>query len=127
MSRKSKKNTRTAVLFDPAISKPDESAVSVLIEYEVNPENPNTEQTVMTAKIETTVESAKVKALKEFAELWKSLPHHNYMTNKQAREVHKLWQTVTGRTDYYFNCSVCTINHIKQLKKEARNEGIAIE
>lgn len=130
MSKKSNKNkTKPAVLFDPATDEPDKTVVvGVSVEYEADPEKPNTEESVMTAKIETITEvSPKVKALMEFAELWKSLPHHNYMSAKQARAVHRLWQTVTGRTDYYVNCSVCTIAHIKILKKEAKNEGIVIE
>lgn len=71
-------------------------------------------------------DSPKVKALKEFASIWNGMKQHNYMTDAQAREVHKLWQTVTGRTDYYTNCGVCTINHIKSLKKLCKNEGIEV-
>jgi hypothetical protein len=68
----------------------------------------------------------KIVAIEQFKELWQNLPHHNYITDKQAREIHVLWQKITGRTDYYSNCSVCTINHIKQIRKIARNEGIEI-
>ena len=124
MGRKNKKYTAT--LFDaPA---PETNADGVSFTYEIDPEAPTFEKTLETAKFETwEQETPKRKALREFAELWKTLPHHNYMTDKQARQVHKYWQVVTGRTDYYVNCSVCTINHIRRLKKEAKNEGIAIQ
>ena len=75
---------------------------------------------------ETIEDSPKIKAIKEFAQLWATLPHYNYVTDKQAREIHKLWQIVTGRTDYYNNCSACLIAHVKTLKKIAKNEGIEI-
>lgn len=103
-------------------------SVSVSITYEANPEKPNTVESVMNAKIEIEVgkPDRKLEAVKAFAELWESLPHHNYMTDAQARQVHRLWQAVTGRTDYYTNCSVCTINHIRYLKKIARGYGIEI-
>ena len=71
-------------------------------------------------------DSTKVKALKEFASIWNGMKQHNYMSDAQEREVHQLWQTVTGRTDYYTNCGVCTINHIKVLKKLCKNEGIEV-
>lgn len=100
--------------------------VSVSITYEVNPEKPDTPATIMDAEIEVEEQDRKLEAVKAFAELWESLPHHNYMTDAQARQVHRLWQAVTGRTDYYTNCSVCTINHIKYLKKIARGYGIEI-
>lgn len=110
--------------IDPAVPEP---AGGVSVTYEIDPETPTFEKTLETAKFETEQETPKRKALREFAELWKTLPHHNYMTDKQARQVHKYWQVVTGRTDYYVNCSVCTINHIRRLKKEAKDEGIVIQ
>lgn len=101
--------------------------VSVSITYENNPAEPKpTEQVIMEAEIKVEEQDRKLEAVREFAELWESLPHHNYMTDAQARQVHRLWQAVTGRTDYYTNCSVCTINHIKCLKKIARGYGIEI-
>lgn len=73
-----------------------------------------------------TKNAPKIEAIKQFKELWQNLPHHNFITDKQAREIHVFWQKITGRTDYYSNCSVCTINHIKQIRKIARNEGFEI-
>lgn len=105
-----------------------EPAGGVSVTYEIDHETPAFDKTLETAKFETLEqETPKRKALKEFAELWKGLPHHNYMTDEQARRVHKLWQIVTGRTSYYTNCSICTIGHIKALRREAKNEGIVIE
>lgn len=100
-------------------------SVSITYENDINEPKP-TEQVVMEAEIEVGKPDRKLEAVKAFAELWESLPHHNYMTDAQARQVHRLWQAVTGRTDYYTNCSVCTINHIKYLKKIARGYGIEI-
>lgn len=85
--------------------------------------NVNVATTENTSEIKST---PKIEAIKQFKELWQNLPHHNYITDKQAREIHALWQKITGRTDYYSNCSVCTINHIKQIRKIARNEGFEI-
>lgn len=123
---KSKNHKKNNQLFDAPTPEPEHIEVS--IEYEANPEKPNTVESVMNAKIEVEVgkPDRKLEAVKAFAELWESLPHHNYMTDAQARQVHRLWQAVTGRTDYYTNCSVCTINHIKYLKKIARGYGIEI-
>lgn len=71
-------------------------------------------------------ESPRIVALKEFIELWRGLPHYNSVTDKQAREIHAIWQRVTGRTDYYTHCSSCLIAHVKQLKKICKNEGFTI-
>lgn len=100
-------------------------SVGITYENDINEPKP-TEQVVMGAEIEVGKPDRKLEAVKAFAELWENLPHHNYMTDAQARQVHRLWQAVTGRTDYYTNCSVCTINHIKYLKKIARGYGIEI-
>jgi recombinational DNA repair protein RecT len=75
---------------------------------------------------EVVEESPKIKALRDFVELWDGMNQHIYMTDEQARKVHKMWQIVTGRTDYYTNCSVCTINHIKVLKKHCKENGIEV-
>lgn len=72
-------------------------------------------------------ESPKIKALKGFANLMNGeLKYRMMATDLQARQIHSYWQIATGRSDYYVNCSACTIAHIKTLKKLCRNEGIKI-
>lgn len=66
-------------------------------------------------------------ALLAFAEFWNKNPHRMMMTDAEARQVHKWWQVVFHRTDYYVKCDVCSRNHVKQLKGRAKNEGIEIQ
>lgn len=66
-------------------------------------------------------------ALMDFAEFWNKNPHRMMMTDAEARQVHKWWQIVFHRTDYYVKCDVCSRNHVKQLKGRAKNEGIEIK
>lgn len=69
----------------------------------------------------------KIKALQDFANLMNGeLKYRMMATDKQARQIHSYWQIATGRSDYYVNCSACTIAHIKTLKKLCRNEGIKV-
>ena len=98
--------------------------VQVEVTFEADETTP-TEEVI--EKAEIIVKTAKQIALEEFANFWNGLPHHQYISDKEARYVHSLWQTATGRTDYYSNCSICTINHIKQLKKLCKNEGIELK
>jgi len=69
------------------------------------------------------VETDEQKAVKEFCKLWNGLKNHNIITDEDARTIHKLWQTVAKRTDFYVNCGVCSLNHIKYLKKKAAQYG----
>lgn len=72
-------------------------------------------------------ESPKIKALTGFANLMNGeLKYRMMATDSQARQIHSYWQIATGRSDYYVNCSACTIAHIKTLKKLCRNEGIKV-
>lgn len=95
---------------------------------------PETQETMQNSNVNVattentseTKSTPKIEAIKQFKELWQNLPHHNYITDKQAREIHTIWQRVTGRTDYYTHCSSCLIAHVKQLKKIAQNEGFTI-
>lgn len=98
--------------------------VKVEMSYESDKLEPTADVLMNT---EIIVKTAKQIALEEFANFWNALPHHQYISDKEARYVHTLWQTATGRTDYYSNCSICTINHIKQLKKLCKNEGIELK
>lgn len=98
--------------------------VKVEMSYESDKLEPTADVLMNT---EIVVKTAKQIALEEFANFWNGLPHHQYISDKEARFVHTLWQTATGRTDYYSNCSICTINHIKQLKKLCKNEGIDLK
>lgn len=66
-------------------------------------------------------------ALFAFAEFWNKNPHRMMMTDAEARQVHKWWQVVFHRTDYYVKCDVCSRNHVKQLKGRVKNEGIEIQ
>ena len=66
-------------------------------------------------------------ALFAFAEFWNKNPHRMMMSDAEARQVHKWWQVVFHRTDYYVKCDVCSRNHVKQLKGRAKNEGIEIQ
>lgn len=66
-------------------------------------------------------------ALLAFAEFWNKNPHRMMMTDAEARQVHKWWQVVFHRTDYYVKCDVCSRNHVKQLKGRVKNEGIEIQ
>lgn len=105
-----------------------ENAIGVTLTANIDPTKSFEENFFENTTIEytPTEDTPKIKAIKEFAQLWATLPHYNYVTDKQAREIHKLWQIVTGRTDYYNNCSACLIAHVKTLKKIAKNEGITI-
>lgn len=98
--------------------------VKVEMSYESDKLEPTADVLMNT---EIIVKTAKQIALEEFAKFWNGLPHHNYISDKEARYVHTLWQTATGRTDYYSNCSICTINHVKSLKKLCKNEGIEVK
>ena len=108
----------------PAVEEKEIPVVKVEMSYESDKLEP-TEEVIKKAEI--VVKTAKQIALEEFATFWNGLPHHQYISDKEARYVHTLWQTATGRTDYYSNCSICTINHIKQLKKLCKNEGIELK
>lgn len=99
-------------------------AVKAEIRYESDKLEPTADVLMNT---EIIVKTAKQIALEEFANFWNALPHHQYISDKEARYVHTLWQTATGRTDYYSNCSICTINHVKSLKKLCKNEGIEVK
>ena len=79
-------------------------------------EEPVTEEPVL-------VETDEQKAVKEFCKLWNRLKNHNIITDEDARTIHKLWQTAAKRTDFYVNCGVCSLNHIKYLKKKAAQYG----
>ena len=77
--------------------------------------------------VEIPEESPKIKALKGFADLMNGeLKYRMMATDSQARQIHSYWQIATGRSDYYVNCSACTIAHIKTLKKLCRNEGVKV-
>ena len=134
MARKKKTTNKPAVQEElqdfevvgvtPAVEEKEIPAVQVEATFEADETTP-TEEVI--EKAEIVVKTAKQIALEEFANFWNGLPHHQYISDKEARYVHSLWQTATGRTDYYSNCSICTINHIKQLKKLCKNEGIELK
>lgn len=134
MARKKKTTNKPAVQEEvqdfevvevtPAVEEKETPVVKVEMSYESDKLEP-TEKVI--EKVEIVVKTAKQIALEEFANFWNGLPHHQYISDKEARFVHTLWQTATGRTDYYSNCSICTINHIKQLKKLCKNEGIGLK
>ena len=134
MARKKKTTNKPAVQEElqdfevvgvtPAVEEKEIPAVQVEATFEADETTP-TEEVI--EKAEIVVKTAKQIALEEFANFWNGLPHHQYISDKEARYVHSWWQTATGRTDYYSNCSICTINHIKQLKKLCKNEGIELK
>lgn len=134
MARKKKTTNKPAVQEEvqdfqvvevtPAVEEKEIPAVQVEATFEADETTP-TEEVI--EKAEIVVKTAKQIALEEFANFWNGLPHHNYISDKEARYVHTLWQTATGRTDYYSNCSICTINHVKSLKKLCKNEGIELK
>lgn len=134
MARKKKTTNKPAVQEEvqdfevvevtPVVEEKKIPVVQVEVKYESDKLDSTAE---VIEKAEIIVKTAKQIALEEFAKFWNGLPHHNYISDKEARYVHTLWQTVTGRTDYYSNCSICTINHIKSLKKYCKNEGIELK
>lgn len=88
-------------------------------------ETPLLEETTLIEEpvTEEPVETDEQKAVKEFCKLWNGLKNHNIITDEDARTIHKLWQTAAKRTDFYVNCGVCSLNHIKYLKKKAAQYG----
>lgn len=66
-------------------------------------------------------------ALKAFKEYYDKNPNRQRMTDDDARMIHRWWQIVTGRTDYYIYCGVCTANQWKVLKRKAKDEGFDIQ
>lgn len=63
------------------------------------------------------------KAVYDFVQFWNGLKNRNVVTDEEARHIHSLWQKAAKRTDFYVNCGVCTLNHVKYLKKKARFYG----
>lgn len=125
MAKSKKKTPKTAEVTDEKTIVAEEMIREVVevVDAEKSEENPTEPQKTE----ETEPKDPKRLALEEFAAIWNSMTQHNYMSDEQARKVHKLWQTYTGRTDFYVNCSVCSSNHIKTLKKHCKNVGIYLK
>ena len=133
MAKKGKKNANTKVCegyteegfdagwdFCPEVESPVSSS-----DPEIPADMEEVEEVVDVVEIPE--ESPKIKALKGFADLMNGeLKYRMMATDSQARQIHSYWQIATGRSDYYVNCSACTIAHIKTLKKLCRNEGIKV-
>lgn len=79
-------------------------------------------ETVAETVVEKTI-TVEEQALRDFVDLYNSLPNLITITDAQAREIHKYWQIISHRTDYYVHCGVCSLNHIKALKKLAKQKG----
>lgn len=122
MGRK-KKNTSVVQQTEQKETTP---VIEVQISYESDELEP-TEKVIEHAKIVVVEKDPKTLALEGFAELWNNLKQYQYMTDADARKVHQFWQVVSGRTDYYVNCGVCTNNHIKVLKKRCKDAGISLK
>lgn len=74
--------------------------------------------------VEKTLEE---KTLEEFVNTYNSLTNYYVISDKQAREFHRMWQILAHRTDYYVNCGVCSANHIRFMKKLAKNKGFEVK
>lgn len=98
------------------MSKSKKTEETPLLEETTLIEEPVTEEPIP-------VETDEQKAVYDFVQLWNGLKNHNIITDEDARTIHKLWQTAAKRTDYYVNCGVCSLNHIKYLKKKAAQYG----
>lgn len=115
---KSKKTEETPLetMEEQVIEQPTEQIVDGPVD---EPTEQPTEQPVEEEK----PLSDEQKAVYDFVQLWNGLKNHNIITDEDARTIHKLWQTAAKRTDYYVNCGVCSLNHIKYLKKKAAQYG----
>lgn len=114
---------------------PTPESVEVSIEYEANPEKPNTVESVMNAKIEIKVEKPKeepapvdpkVAILNEFAELMRVHGKHGLVDVAIGEQLWRLWQKFTGRTDRFRKCSSCLVPKVQRLIRECKAHNISI-
>ena len=97
-----------------------EEQIEQPVEQVIEPADEPTEQPTEQPVEEEKPLSDEQKAVYDFVQFWNGLKNHNVVTDEEARHIHSLWQKAAKRTDYYVNCGVCTLNHIKYLKKKAR-------
>lgn len=101
--------------------------IEVNVEYEVNPEKPNTAETVMNAKIEVKKPEPvdpQIAILQAFAAIMKQHGRHGLVKMEIAQELWQLWQKYTGRTDRWRKCSSCVIPKVHRMIKECQKYNI---
>lgn len=126
--KKNKENEKA--LFEQQPEQPAEEkqeGIGVSIEYEVNPEKPNTVETVMNAKIEVKKPEPvdpQIAILQAFAAIMKKHGRHGLVKMEIAQELWQLWQKYTGRTDRWRKCSSCVIPKVHRMIKECQKYNI---
>lgn len=108
------------------------TVAEVSIEYEVNPEKPNTAETVMNAKIEEKPKElikpkdSKIAILETFASIMKIHGRHGLVSAEIGEQIWNLWRAYTGRQDKWRRCSSCLIPRAQRLIKECQRFDIPI-
>lgn len=107
------------------------TVAEVSIEYEVNPEKPNTEESLMKAKIEVSPEPEKPKdpkiaILEAFASIMRTHGKHGLVKMEIGEELWGLWQKYTGRTDKWRKCGSCLVPKVHKMIDECKRFGILV-
>lgn len=100
------------------------TVAEVSIEYEVNPEKPNTAETVMNAKIE--IKDPKIAILESFAVIMRKYGRHGLVSAEIGEQIWNLWRAYTGRQDKWRRCSSCLVPRAQKLIKECQRFDIPI-
>lgn len=112
--------------FDVVAVEDSPTVAEVSIEYEVNPEKPNTAETVLNAKIEIKPKDPKLAILEEFAAIMRKYGKHGLVSAEIGEQIWNLWRAYTGRQDKWRRCSSCLIPRAQRLIKECQRFDIPI-
>lgn len=117
--------------FDVVAVEDTPTVAEVHIEAELDPENPNTEKSLMTAKVEISPEPEKPKdsklaILEEFAAIMRKYGRHGLVSAEIGEQIWNLWRAYTGRQDKWRRCSSCLIPRAQRLIKECQRFDIPI-
>lgn len=117
--------------FDVVAVEDSPSVAEVHIEAELDPTNPNTEKSLMNAKVEISPEpikpkDSKIAILEEFAVIMRKYGKHGLVSAEIGEQIWDLWRKYSNRTDRWRRCSSCLLPKVHKMISECKRFGIEV-